>query len=142
MTPRIVIDTNILVSALIQPKGIPASLLDGVALRGLTLYVSEEILAEYREVLSRPKFARIDPVHASRLFEILAAEAIMIVPKRLSTAALHEPDNRFLECAEAAEAAYLVTGNTKHFPECYGSTKIVTPRQYWDVVKGSSPSKK
>jgi predicted nucleic acid-binding protein len=51
-------------------------------------------------------------------------------------------DNRFLECAEAAEAAYLVTGNTKHFPECYGSTKIVTPRQFWDVVKGSSPSKK
>jgi putative PIN family toxin of toxin-antitoxin system len=55
MTPRIVIDTNVLVSALIQPKGIPASLLDGVALRALTLYVSEETLAEYREVLSRPK---------------------------------------------------------------------------------------
>jgi putative PIN family toxin of toxin-antitoxin system len=142
MTLRIVIDTNVLVSALIQPKGIPASLMDGVALRGATLYISEEILAEYCEVLRRPKFVRIDPAHAIRLFEILAAEAIMIAPNRLATAAPHEPDNRFLECAEAADAAYLVTGNTRHFPERYGNTKIVTPRQFWDVITGSSSGKK
>ena len=142
MTLRSVIDTNVLVSALIQPKGIPASLMDGVALRGLTLYVSEEILAEYREVLSRPKFARITPAHASRLFDLIATEAVMIAPKRQATAAVHEPDNRFLECAEAADAAYLITGNARHFPERYGNTKIATPRQFWDVIKGSSPGKK
>ena len=46
----------------------------------------------------------------------------------------HEPDNRFLECAEAAEADYLVTGNTKHFPAQFGNTRIVTPREFLDLI--------
>jgi predicted nucleic acid-binding protein len=66
----------------------------------------------------------------------------MAAPKRRAPAAPHESDNRFLECAEAADAAYLITGNTKHFPDRYGNTKIVTPRQFWDLIKGSSQDKK
>ena len=135
MTPvRVVLDTNILISAAIQPAGIPANLIDAVALRALTLYVSEDILAEYREVLSRPKFARLNPGRVARLFTVLAAEAVMVQPPRRSTASRDEADNRFLECAEVADAEYLVTGNTKHFPERYKATKIVTPRQFWEII--------
>jgi predicted nucleic acid-binding protein len=45
-----------------------------------------------------------------------------------------ESDNRFLECAEAAAADYLVTGNTAHFPKTFKGTSIVTPKQFIDLL--------
>lgn len=51
------------------------------------------------------------------------------------TVSPHEPDNRFLECAEAAAADYLVTGNRRHFPRRYKATEVVTPRQFLEIVK-------
>jgi uncharacterized protein len=48
-----------------------------------------------------------------------------------------DSDNRLYECAEAAQADYLVTGNTKHFPVEHGSTKIVTPRQFLEILAES-----
>ena len=45
-----------------------------------------------------------------------------------------DPDNRFLECAHAAAADYLVTGNTKHFPAVFETTTIVTPKQFTDLL--------
>ena len=53
------------------------------------------------------------------------------ITHRIST---HEPDNRFLECAEAAAADFLVTGNTRHFPKSWKTTKIVNARQFLDVL--------
>ena len=50
-----------------------------------------------------------------------------------------EADNRFYECAEAAAADYLVTGNIKHFPKDHKTTKIVTPRQMFELL---APKKK
>lgn len=45
-----------------------------------------------------------------------------------------DPDNRFLECALAAAADYLVTGNSKHFPVTFEKTMIVTPKQFTDLL--------
>lgn len=45
-----------------------------------------------------------------------------------------EPDNRFLECAEAADADYLVTGNKKHFPNQWKRTRIVNARELLDTL--------
>ena len=45
--------------------------------------------------------------------------------------------NRFLECAEAAEADYLVTGNTRHFPQSYKTAQIVTGRRLLDIFSES-----
>ena len=59
---------------------------------------------------------------ASRLFHPTAVLAL----------ASHEPDNRFLECVQAARADYLVTGNKKHFPKKWGSAKIVNAREFID----------
>ena len=55
--PRIVVDTNVLVSAAIKPNGQQALVIQLVAFRAVEMCVSEDVLAEYREVLSRPKFA-------------------------------------------------------------------------------------
>ncbi len=57
---------------------------------------------------------------------------------QLSTSTLtlsdHESDNRFYECAEAAEADYLITGNTAHFSKDHKTTKIITPRDFIDLI--------
>jgi putative PIN family toxin of toxin-antitoxin system len=132
--PRIVVDTNILVSAALQPAGLPAGLIELIGFRAVTLCLSEEILAEYREVFRRPKFARIDPERVARLLDLVAAEAVMAQPVRRSAASPDEPDNRFIECAEASHADYLVTGNTKHFPRRHGTTEVVTVRQFLNLI--------
>ena len=120
--PRIVVDTNILVSAAIQPAGLPAALVELIAYRAVKLCLSEEIIAEYRAVFSRTKFARIDPDRFARMLNLLVAEAEIVKPLRHASSSPDEPDNRFLECAEAGGADYPVTGNTRHFPKRHGAT--------------------
>ena len=66
--------------------------------------------------------------------------AILITPTGAVTASDDEPDNRFLECAQAAKAHYLITGNTRHFPERWKYTKIVTAGAFidlWKVLRGT-----
>lgn len=131
---KIVVDTNVLVSALLKTRGAEAGVLDLVAKEKAQWCVSRAVLAEYGEVLRRPKFARIPRAYVDALLA-LAARAALVTPKTMVTVSPHEPDNRFLECAEAAAADYLVTGNRRHFPRRYKATEVVTPRQFLEIVK-------
>ena len=58
--PRLVIDPNVVISAALKPSGNEAQVLELAAYRVFELFVSAEVLAEYRGVLGRPKFARLD----------------------------------------------------------------------------------
>jgi uncharacterized protein len=101
-----------------------------LALQGqVELYVSSPILAEYEEVLRRPRLK----LKFRQIQEALAAirkVARHVTPTQTLSLSSHESDNRFLECAEAAQADYLVTGNTRHFPQGHKTTKVVTGRQF------------
>lgn len=127
--PRIVIDTNVLVSAALQSRGLPARLLELVAAGAAELCISEEVLEEYREVLGRAKFTGLDPRHVARLLTAIAGEALLVRPASRLAESPDESDNRFYECAAAAKADYIVTGNARHFKTPYGTAKIVTVRQ-------------
>ena len=83
-----------------------------------------------REVLNRPKFGL--PSHAVEVFlQDITKSARFVHPKERLTAALDAGDNHVLECAVAAEADYLVTGNTKHFPTpTFRRIKIVPPAAF------------
>jgi predicted nucleic acid-binding protein len=96
--------------------------------------VSEPILAEYRAVLSRPKFSRVS---AERRADVLSSFSIARVyaPEAPVAESPDEPDNRFLECAEAAAAEYLVTGNARHFPKRWKRTRIVNARQFLNALE-------
>jgi uncharacterized protein len=137
--PRIVIDTNVLISAAIQPSGLPAQLIELIAYRVFELCVSAEMLAEYREVFSRPKFAGLNPQRVSHLLALIAGEARMVTPTERLSVSRHESDNRIYECAAAAKADYIITGNTKHFHRDYETTKIVNPRQLLGLLKAGLP---
>lgn len=123
---RVVLDTNVLVSALLNPEGAPASVLDLVLAGELTPVVDQRIVDEYREVLSRPRFA----FDAALIEEIIRAietgETIQAPPLQLE---LPDPDDApFVEVAVAARVDALVTGNRRHFPPSCGAN-VLSPAE-------------
>lgn len=130
MTPRVVYDTNVVVSAALKAASIPASLVALALDQRVRLCLSPIIFAEYEAVLKRPKFA-FDAHAVDAFLHDLRGVAVMVFPTRQVHAAPHEPDNRFLECAQTARAQYLVTGNKKHFPfSTFGGTRVVSPAEF------------
>jgi putative PIN family toxin of toxin-antitoxin system len=108
MTLTGVYDTNVIVSAILKPGSIPASLV-ALAMEGaVRLFLTQEILEEYREVLKRPKFG-FDPSSVDAFLQDIEKAAVMVYPTKRVRRALDEPDNRFLECAKTAKAHYLET---------------------------------
>jgi putative PIN family toxin of toxin-antitoxin system len=129
---RIVLDTNVVVSAMLRSGGLPEAVFN-LAMHGeVQLYVSEPIFAEYEDVLRRPRLA-INPEKVTAALARIRAAALLVQPVKQVTAALDPDDNIFLECAEAAQAHCLVTGNSRHFPERWEATRILTPRQFMDA---------
>jgi putative PIN family toxin of toxin-antitoxin system len=138
---RVVFDTNIIVSALLQPLGPPAQLLT-LALDGsVRLCVSGSVYAEYEEVIRRPRFQRSEDIIAGTL-EAVREKALWVRPTERVTVCPDPDDNIFLECAVAAKAEYVVTGNLKHFPVSWAGSRIVTPRWLLDIVSGKQPDAK
>jgi len=132
---RVVIDTNVLISAALKPSGLQALVMELVAFHAVEMFISEAVLAEYREVFSRPKFSRLDPKDVAHLLAMIETEATMVTPVEQLAISRHDSDNRFYECADAA-ADYIVTGNNKHFTKPYKNTKIITGRQLLELLAG------
>ncbi len=133
MPLRVVLDTNVVVSACLTPQGAPATILELALLGEFIAAISAEVLDEYLEVLSRPKFSRA-PDRISVVLAGLMEIAVRVEPAQRTSVSSDDDDNRLLERAEAADADFLVTGNQAHFPSAFGRTKIVSPRQFLDAI--------
>jgi uncharacterized protein len=129
----VILDTNVVVSALLNDEGREATVVDLTVTGAVRLFASDDILSEYEEILSRPKFP-LDPERVTSALASLRAVAVMVEPTERLTASQHEPDNRFLECAEAAQADFLITGNKRHFPAEWKGTRIVNTREFLDAI--------
>jgi putative PIN family toxin of toxin-antitoxin system len=131
---RVVLDTNILISALLSPNGPPAQVfLMSILDTDTQLCVSGDIFAEYEEVIRRPRFNRSDREIEATL-RTIRERGVWMKPAEEVYVCSDPDDNVFLECAQAADAHYLVTGNAKHFPAAWADTQIVTARQFLDAV--------
>jgi len=130
---RLVIDTNVLVSAVIKPAGLQRTVLLLAMAKPARLYVSAPILEEYRDVLGRPEL-RIRKGLRSQLLQLVRNRSYLVAPTRCLEITRDPDDNIFLECADAARADYLVTGNQKHFPKFWKTTKVITPREFISLV--------
>ncbi len=126
---RLVIDTNVLISAAIKPAGLQRTVLLLAITKPARLYVSRPILEEYSEVLGRPEL-RIRKGLMQQLLQLVKNHSYSVVPTRRLEVTSDPDDNMFLECADAARADYLVTGNQKHFPRFWKKTKIITTREF------------
>ncbi|MBL8293041.1 MAG: putative toxin-antitoxin system toxin component, PIN family [Bryobacterales bacterium] len=130
---RVVLDTNIIVSALLQPLGPPAEVFLMVLASKVQLCLSGSIFTEYEEVIRRPRFRRTEETVVATL-EAIRAKAYWVRPSELVRACSDPDDDIFLECCQASGAAYLITGNVRDFPLYWLSTEVVTPRRFLEIV--------
>ncbi|MBR3938095.1 MAG: putative toxin-antitoxin system toxin component, PIN family [Bacteroidaceae bacterium] len=135
-----VIDTNVLISALISKKKDSATVLlleklfDGV----LTPVYNHEILKEYMEVMNRAKF-HLDQNDIVQLLNTIIESGVQ--SERIKTD-LFFPDKKdivFYEVALSVNGTYLITGNTKHFPT---TPIVVTPAEMLRIIESEQLSEK
>ena len=135
---RIVIDTNVIISSLIQ-KSYPYTIVNELFIDDkIDMCVSEELMAEYYDVLRREKFARFHDFfsRAEALLVEIETKATMFKPKIRLNLISDADDNMVLELADECIADFIITGNTTDFIfPTYKETKIVTPREYWENHK-------
>jgi putative PIN family toxin of toxin-antitoxin system len=131
---RIVLDTNVFVSALIQ-RSYPYLILDEcLANSDIRICVSHAVYQEYSSVLQRPKFARFPDFfsNAQLILSELERIAIFYNPRARVDLLKDLDDNRFLELAKSSKAHFLITGNHRDFDITeFQGTQIVNPRDYF-----------
>jgi uncharacterized protein len=130
---RLVLDTNIVASAALKPDGLQRTVFLLALTKPARLYVTQAVLAEYREVLARPEF-RIRKGLRQQLLQLIQNRAQLVKPVRSLHVAKDPDDDKFLECADVARADYLITGNPRHFPKFWKTTKIITSREFIGIV--------
>jgi putative PIN family toxin of toxin-antitoxin system len=130
---RLVIDTNILVSAALKPDGLQRTVLVLAITKPARLYVTNAILMEYREVLARTEF-KIRRGLQQQLLQLVGNHAQLAKSAPAMQVANDPGDNKFLECADAARADYLITGNQRHFPKYWKRTKVITSSEFISIV--------
>lgn len=130
---RLVIDTNVVVSAALKPEGLQRTVVLLAMRKPARWYVTDAILSEYAMVLARPEL-KIRRSLRQQLLQLIKNRAHIVTPSHLAQITSDPADNMFLECADAARADYLVTGNQRHFPRFWKNTKIITSREFLSVI--------
>lgn len=128
-----VFDTNVIVSAFLKRGSIPDTVLSLALNDIITLLLNAEIVKEYREVLLRPKFG-FDEKDVEIFIKQIETQGIFIDEHRLTDVFSDPSDKVFYEIVMEAKKdreAYLVTGNTKHFPQ---QPYVVTPREMLEII--------
>ena len=132
---RVVVDTNVVVSAILRDKLPETILLFLIARSDFEWVASPEILKEYREVLHRPKFGLPDSVLSK--WDAQFQSTILELPVEISVSFPRDvKDAKFLACALAADADFLITGD-RDFDAAtkIGRTKIISVSQFDKFVR-------
>lgn len=139
---RIVIDTNVLVSAFLSPHGAPAHVFQEYEHGSFDLLVSEPILTEYQQALTYPKVQahhQMSETEVARTIEEMKRGAIVVTPK--STVALDisdKDDIKFFACAVAGAGEYIVSGDRLvQEVGAYRGVQVLSPSLFLTVLKES-----
>ena len=126
--PRVVLDTNVIVSALLSPLGNPAKIYRMFLTEMLVLIYCSDILEEYRDVLCRPQL-RIPLEEVKVVFSVIEHYGERVEPLISTKVMIDESDRVFYDVAKTARA-YLITGNMRHYPR---ETFILTPKEFLEM---------
>jgi uncharacterized protein len=130
---KIVLDTNVLVSGLLQPLGPSGQIVRLVAAGELRLCYDPRILVEYGEVLRREKF-RFDLERIEALMQQIRMDGVPVAARPLPSRLPDADDEPFLEVALAGGARCLVTGNLRHYPTAAcGGVEVLAPRPFIEL---------
>jgi putative PIN family toxin of toxin-antitoxin system len=122
---RLVLDTNVVVSALMTPLGSPGKVLDLVFNGDVTMYYSCDILIEYENVMSRPAL-KITPEKSTNFHKVLSKVGVLVEPAISNIHLPDESDRIFYDTARES-FSILVTGNIRHYPL---EEFIMTPSEF------------
>jgi putative PIN family toxin of toxin-antitoxin system len=137
---KIVLDTNVVVSGLLNSQGNPAQVLALVLAGAVQICHDRQILAEYAEVLARPRF-KFDAKQVREVLTKIEADGLPVDATGQADLKLPDPDDEsFLAVALAASADFLVTGNLSDYPrdKCRGCV-VVSPAAFmaaWHKLGG------
>jgi uncharacterized protein len=129
----LVVDTNVLVSAAIKPSGLQRTVVLLALTKPPRWFVSDGILSEYASVLAHRELA-IRRGLRQQLLQLIKNRTHTVVPLRPPVVTVDPADNIFVECADAARADYLITGNQRDFPEFWKCTKIISSREFLNII--------
>lgn len=140
---RVVIDTNILVSAILTPKGNPAKILKLVLEGKLNLIISPTILEEARQVFNYPKLIKLlkkNKITKKEVYDVLdkMSKVAFITPDKLEIEAIpHDPaDNKILSCSLEGEADFIISGDHHLLDlKIFQGAKIVDPVTFLKIIK-------
>ena len=138
---KIVLDTNVVVSGLLQARGNPAQVLALVLSGAVQICHDERILAEYAEVLARPRF-KFDPKRVREVLSKIETDGLAFDASKEFNLDLPDPDDEpFLVVALAASADFLVTGNLADYPpDKRRGCAVVSPAAFmteWQRMAGN-----
>ena len=127
---KVVLDTNVLVSAFLKPRSNLARILHLVLQGNIQIIINEHIMAEYFEVLTRPKFdLKRDNIQI--VLELFRSKGIYAPALPESFQLPDKGDEPFLEAALSVKADALITGNKKHFPKKFlKGQKVASPEEF------------
>lgn len=136
-----VIDTNVLVSAALarnQIESVPYLIIQEILKKTFVPIVDDSIIEEYKEVLFRQKFNFVHK-EAENVIKIISMNSLKVSVSPTGKILPDMDDVIFYDTAFANrdKGAYLVTGNTRHFPDC---EFVVTPRTFLNIVNPIIPS--
>ena len=132
---RVVLDTDVLVSGLLNPNGPPAAILNLFVNMKLKLIYDNRILQEYEEVLRREKFG-FDTDRIEALIVFLQDEGEYVSAEPVKQQFPDSFDRAFYEVMISGEADFLITGNADYFPK---EDRIINPRDFvmrWNEGSG------
>lgn len=127
---KISLDTNVLVSGLLQSRGPSGAIVTDVASGAHRVCYDDRVLDEYERVLRRPKFS-FDLDAVALIIDQIRADGIPVECERLPADLPDRDDEKFVEVAIAGKADFLITGNLRHYPadRRYG-IRVVSPREF------------
>jgi len=134
MNKNIVIDTNVIVSAMYSPSGNPAKILTQFFDDEIIIYYSDAILEEYKDVLSRPAL-KLNAEKKNNFFQILKHTGVVITPSPSTFPMDDESDRVFYDTAKSGEAI-LIIGNKRHYPD---ESFIMSPSEYLEFISPKEP---
>jgi uncharacterized protein len=127
---KVVVDTNVIVSALINTSGTPAKILSLILNGTIKILYDNRIIFEYIDVLSRNEFGFSKEI-INDLINYFKHDGEFVNSEYIKRKFPDEADKKFYEVYKSGEAEYLITGNVKHFPK---EDSIITPKDFISIA--------
>lgn len=137
---KVVVDTNVLVSRVMSRKGVPARIFEHWIAGAFELIISTDVWAEYRRVFDYEHILRLHSLPSEQVDNILAElkqGSTTVTPSESLNVVLADPDdNKFLECALAGDADYIVSGDSHLLSlQEYRGVRILSPAVFLTLLE-------